>query len=245
MFRFDNSLHPGEQRGNALFLILIAVALFAALSYAMTQSGRGGGTVTKEQAMLEASRLLQYAASLEATVNRLRLANNCSDTQISFENSVVAGYVNPLSPADKSCNVFHASGGGQEFWNLFKLFPAYVTGASRLGFVGKGAFSGFGALSGGPLSTASESELYIFLRMIHASEICEAINKRHGLSTPVVSGVYGPFPFTGTYQNGVVIGRVGNAPEFSGKNFLCYQDISETWTDGTPYYDFLYILIVR
>lgn len=54
-----------QQTGNVLFLILIAVVLFAALSYAVTQSSRGGGNTAAESARLDASRILQWYAKMQ------------------------------------------------------------------------------------------------------------------------------------------------------------------------------------
>lgn len=54
--------------GNALFLILIAVALFAALSCAVTNSGRGGGGTDKEQAIIESTRLNKFVASAQVGI---------------------------------------------------------------------------------------------------------------------------------------------------------------------------------
>lgn len=65
MFRYDES-------GNALFLILIAVALFAALSYVVTQSNRGGGDVTGEKAKLIAAQYLQKIQEIQTAAMRLR-----------------------------------------------------------------------------------------------------------------------------------------------------------------------------
>lgn len=107
-----------RQSGNALFLILIAVALFAALSYAVTQSSRGGGaSASKEQNIIYASRIVQLSTTIENAITKLQISNECSDTQISFENPVFFQfpwdhYVNSNAPADKTCHVFAADGGG-------------------------------------------------------------------------------------------------------------------------------------
>ena len=62
-----------RQSGNALFLILIAVALFAALSQAITNSSRGGGSVDREQAEIDASLIVQQGALVKNAVMRTRI----------------------------------------------------------------------------------------------------------------------------------------------------------------------------
>ncbi len=92
-----------DESGNALFLILIAVALFAALSYAVTQSGRGSGSIGRETGMIDSSRMTQYPASLRTAVTRLILTGTAI-TALTFD------------PADVSGDgVFSSIGGGVVF----------------------------------------------------------------------------------------------------------------------------------
>ena len=56
-----------------LFLILIAVALFAALSYAVTNSGRGGGGTDREQAEIMAAQMMQFISSLQTAKQRYEI----------------------------------------------------------------------------------------------------------------------------------------------------------------------------
>jgi len=107
------------QNGNVLFIILIAVILFAALSFAISQSTRGGGgNMSKEDIELAASEILQHASTTRQGFERLR-ARGCSINQINFANNTyvsidgsLSAQVNTLSPPDGSCDMYSANGAG-------------------------------------------------------------------------------------------------------------------------------------
>ena len=86
------------------------MALFAALSYAVTQSGRGGGNIDREQEELDLAVNEQCIGSVEYGVNKLKVLNNCPDAEVSYElpNGLNE---NANNPSDTSCFVFHEDGG--------------------------------------------------------------------------------------------------------------------------------------
>lgn len=63
--------NPAAEAGNVLFLILIAVALFAALSYAMVQSGRNSGSVDRETTAILAGQVIGTPSLVRQSVNRM------------------------------------------------------------------------------------------------------------------------------------------------------------------------------
>jgi hypothetical protein len=65
-----------RQSGNALFLILITVVLFAALSYAITQSNRSGSNVSNELLSIDYSRYHQYMSQAQYAFDKVVL-NGC------------------------------------------------------------------------------------------------------------------------------------------------------------------------
>ena len=113
-----------SEKGNVLFLILIAVALFAALSYAVTQSTRSGsGSTSRETSLLNSASLTQYPAVLRTSVARMGL-NGVGVESLEF---------NP--PADfatltsNNVGVFHPEGGG----GVYQKAPSEVMVDGNLG----------------------------------------------------------------------------------------------------------------
>ena len=98
-----------SESGNVLLYILIAVVLLSALTFAVSQSNRGNvQQLSEDRARLLATEIVDYAEIISNAVAQLRL-RGCSDTEISFENPIAAGYTNGT---DTFCQIFHPDGGG-------------------------------------------------------------------------------------------------------------------------------------
>jgi hypothetical protein len=105
-----------KEKGNVLFIILIAVALFAALSYAVTQSTAVSNpdTINREMTTLNAADDEDYQSTIKQAVQRLKFSNDCDDAEISYEEPDGSN-ANLAAPIDQSCHVFRPNGGGVNF----------------------------------------------------------------------------------------------------------------------------------
>lgn len=162
--------------GNILFIVLIAVALFAALSYAVTQSSRGGGEGTaKETSTINAAVLSQYTASLRASLQRMTTDNH---DLLSLEFNAPDDFSNLTS---SSVGVFHPSGGGV----IYEMGPSALI--DNLGGNPTGQWimtlnfevKGIGTDATGSLNG---NDLTAFMVGVK-KEVCEQLNKRLGINT--------------------------------------------------------------
>lgn len=100
-----------SESGNVLFLILIAVALFAALSYAVTQSTRSGGDgAASETALVNSAQITQYPATVRTAIIRMIIRG--AEYQ-DFEFNPPADF-SDCTAANSNC-IFHPEGGGATY----------------------------------------------------------------------------------------------------------------------------------
>lgn len=103
-----------HQRGNVLFLILIAVALFAALSYAVTQSSRSGGDASRETNVINTAALTQYPNQVRTATLRMIIAGiDPLDLQFNKPDEFdTGGGFSTFLPAR---GIFHPQGGAASY----------------------------------------------------------------------------------------------------------------------------------
>ncbi len=216
-------------RGNAVFLVLIAMALFAALAYAMTSGFRGGSGPTQEQSRLAAAEMIQYGNGLRIIMDKMMLMGGASDTNIFFAaTGAHADY--GVVGAQAATEIFHPSGGGAVYQapppEACLVVPcAYeFTGQYRINDVG---------------NNFDKRELTMFVRNIPKS-VCKGVNKilQPGW-TGIPNGGSGALAlvrFTGSYTAGSTLSL---SASLTGKRAFCFFE------DSTTGYVYLHVLRAR
>lgn len=185
--------------GNVLFVILIGIALFAALGFAMTQGSRGGSAkIDKEKAVLYAAELVAYANEIQVTFDHLWLQNRQAPEAISLGSPITCAGL-PSAPScsrlqgipptclDLHCRVFTQDGGVLKPRIFEEMVENYTLGASsgrpRPGH--PAAYAGRVVGLGG-----AGNEILIQITGI-AQQICDVINKGFNLPSTTTMATEG------------------------------------------------------
>lgn len=201
--------------GNVLFLILIAVALFAALSYVVLGSSRtGGGSAGKERAELEAAALLHYPLAIKTAVMRMVLdGKDVHNIRTLFEyhpGHSLWSQIQGLDSEYLNNLVFHPQGGGVAYQEIPK--DVFLENSDTAPYPRNWLW--FNVETHIPGVGSEEPEEIIMLYGIKP-EICAALNKKAGIyystngsaecnisSAAPVIGVCGDNSWCSTYSSG-------------------------------------------
>lgn len=214
------------ERGNVMFYILIAVALLAALIFAVSQSGRGNvQQVNVERARLLGSEVIEYASAVTTAFAQLRL-RGCNLDEMNFENDVIAGYTNAGAPADGTCNIFALAGGGVTFKR-----PA----ADAVTATGVHVFSAQAELQdiGTTCAASGCADLIMFTGPLSES-VCAQINDRLGVGDdgdPPPEGNANAATiakYTGAVTYANTFGDDAPGLIFKGKSAACIEDTNDS-----------------
>ncbi len=200
--------------GGVLGIVVVAaLALTSIVAGATLYLRAGRDADTPAQADAASAEIALFAFKVQEAVAKLK-ANGCADHEISFENAIVPGYVNPKAPVTRKCHVFASEGGGLE---MQKPKPEWlITESNAKATFYKGATFGeynvplTNAAKGAgsdPGPWGSTNDLTLTLSYLKPA-ICDALNRRLGVPTADGVHVSDGSKFAGTYSDwgGFIVG---------------------------------------
>jgi len=180
---FRNPTKSSSQSGNIFVFILVGIFLFGALIYTFTRTSEtGSSNFSKQEAKIAAQEILNYSRIVEDAVDRLR-RNGCSESEISFSNTLTLFYYNPNSPLDESCHVFAANGGNIQVLEARKNW--LENSLSHIATFGDYVYTSYIRVEN--IGT-DNTELIIYIPYIEKI-VCESINDLMDISTPIPQDV--------------------------------------------------------
>ena len=242
------------QNGNVLFIILLAVVLFGALTYAVTKgNSNSSDSGSYERAKIHASEILRYATNMRQAVDRMR-NQGISENDIRFAHPDLDAAYGTFG-TNPEAEVFHPKGGAMTYRKpkeagYDKNYSTEFYYADWF-FTARNYFSFVGYPSEAICPDDSCKDLAMLTYFL-TKDVCMAINEQLGLSSygtdpPLATGTISRSnAFTGDFSAGGVGIRV--APKNSsdadllGLEALCLEG-DTTPPSGT--YHFYQVLIAR
>jgi len=214
-------------------IILIAMSLFAALSFAITSSSRDSSTklISDKEMDLAVQNLLRHAVNIENAIDTMRTLNNVGSTEISFVSTDAPYDYSNGNCTSNVCKVFSASGGGISWQEPPAKLTAGITppaGMDSYQFLGTDPIYGHGSDG----TTVGDSDLYALV-MVN-TQACTAINKAVEVTDGESATVTATPRFQGSYSyNGTVI----NNANLNGHKAFC--------AESSGNHQFIYVLLPR
>lgn len=228
------------ESGNVLFYILIAVALLAALSFAVSDSNRGSvQTLSDDRARLYATELIENANILSSAVSQLRLRSVELD-QLCFDHPNFApNDYNHAGCADTFNQLYDLNGAGITWTNVSAELGDTSAGADNLfHYYGDNEIEGIGTTCG----NAGCSDLILLVDELQLS-VCQQINTllniTPAVTAPPTDSDYGETRYIGAFGFSETIGDEAGGTTLSGRTEGCF----ERTTGGE--YAFYKVLIAR
>lgn len=238
--------HRINEGGNAIFMVILGVALFAALGYAFNSSNRTStALLTDEQASVYANQIIAYGNEVKQAVKRLNL-RGVDETEISFGNTVFtqvdSTVIQPenhnTNCTNDKCNVFKIGGGG--------LTAQIAPNGSYQTVTRPGGYAASGHWVAHEISFQDiGSNAVDLVWTLHdvTEKVCIKINDLLGVNNP--SGLppeddlTGNQNFDGTYDGTAVWGDDDAA--LTGEKAGCY----ESTIAGAGYYQYSLAVLIR
>jgi hypothetical protein len=237
-----------RQRGSALFVILVGVVLFAALSYTVAQMMRGGNPmiINEEKSRLYADELLNYARAMRQSTQNVKI-NGCADLNISYEAAGLTGYTHTPAAAD-ACKIFHEKGGAVNYlvpstdWLDMNVNPAPALRGQWFFLLGF-CVPGVGNALANCETDGTDNETLMAMLPYVRKEVCVEANKL--LNVANIGNEPPPLIYTGTWALTKYAGAQSNvvALDTGGKMGGCYEGDGSALPAGT--YHFFQVLLPR
>jgi hypothetical protein len=225
-----------KQSGNVLFLILIAVALFAALSYAVTQSSRGGGKIGSENVQMKIVEVIQQASLITQTIKRKYLMGYNGQIQLSDDPENLSGTVfnpNRTQSTGKTIGFFTPEISGLTY--LIPPIEIRDTASSGWGIVYNSSL----VVGGNDMGTSAGDEFLIMTRL--TEEACIEINK--GLHGEKRIGTYSVSSGSGSATRALVYHKTYLPVSPGNASNSTYIEFLPGCNGSTQYNRFYYELI--